>query len=314
MIHVEQHGPVTAIRMARSLLGRPLYWTAAYWVDGLLVDAGPPCTAAELVRALDSLPVNQVAITHGHEDHIGGLARIRERYADIPIYVARRTQPYVEEPDRLGMHFYRRLVWGQPRPVTNLTVLDEVDDVVRTPNYTLRVVETPGHSPDHVSFYESTHRWLFCGDAFVGGLDRSWTREFDLFGVISSLHTLDSLRPERLFPGSGTVRRTPRPEIHEKIAYLTRLSAEVAKLDAAGFTLADMVASLFQRESSMRFWTAGHYSAANLVEACRSYNALVAPAQPMPGAAPEPRPGQGSTADRTDPSARKSPDQGDRIR
>lgn len=36
MIHVEQHGPVTAIRMARSLLGRPVYWTAAYWVDGLL--------------------------------------------------------------------------------------------------------------------------------------------------------------------------------------------------------------------------------------------------------------------------------------
>ncbi len=314
MIHVEQHGPVTALRMARSFLGRPLYWTAAYWVDGLLIDAGPRCTGDELVRALERLPVKQVAVTHGHEDHIGGLAAIRARYPDIPIYVARRTLPTVEEPARLDLHFYRRLVWGRPRPVANLTVLDEVGDVVRTPSYTLRVIETPGHSPDHVSFYEPAQRWLFCGDAFIGGLDRSWAPECDLFGVISSLHTLDSLRPERLFPGSGTVRRTPRPEIHEKIAYLTRLSAEVAKLDAAGFTIPAMVDSLFQREPPMRFWTAGHYSAANLIEACRSYNALLAPALPTPGAAPASRPGPGPISDRTDPSAKRSPDQEDRIR
>jgi hypothetical protein len=56
MIQVEQHGSVTVIRMARAVLGRPLYWTAAYWLDGLLIDAGPRCTADELVRVLDKFP------------------------------------------------------------------------------------------------------------------------------------------------------------------------------------------------------------------------------------------------------------------
>ncbi len=42
MIDVEQHGSITAIRMARAVLGRPLYWTAAYWIDGLLIEYGSP--------------------------------------------------------------------------------------------------------------------------------------------------------------------------------------------------------------------------------------------------------------------------------
>ena len=67
MIDVEQHGAVTAIRMARALLGRPLDWSAAYFLDGLLIDTGPACTAHELVRVLDKVNVRQIALTHSHD-------------------------------------------------------------------------------------------------------------------------------------------------------------------------------------------------------------------------------------------------------
>ena len=62
MITVEQHGSVTVIRMARAFFGRPLYWTAAYLVDGLLIDTGPLCTASELVRVLDDYDGPSVGI------------------------------------------------------------------------------------------------------------------------------------------------------------------------------------------------------------------------------------------------------------
>lgn len=277
MIHVEQHGSVTVIRMARALFGRPLYWSAAYYLDGLLIDAGPLCTAPELVRVLDKVPVEQIAITHSHEDHIGGIDALLARYPNARVFASRQALPAIENPDLLGMQRYRRLVWGKPRPYAGAHSLDEVDDVIRTQQFTLRAVETPGHSRDHVSYFEPTFRWLFCGDAFIGGRDVAWAPEFDMFAMVSSLRTLATLRPERLFPGSGTVRRTPLPDLLGKIGDLIRLAAEVDRLDAGGHSDSEIVQMLFGGEPRLRLWTLNHFSAANLVHACRVYNELTAP-------------------------------------
>lgn len=277
MIHIEQHGPVLAIRMSRSFLGRPFWWTAAYWVDGILIDAGPRCTGQELLRALKRVDVNQIVITHGHEDHIGGLALLCAQYPQAIVYASPRTLPLIMDPIKIKMQTYRRILWGYPQAFNELVSLDSVNNVIKSPSFCFRVVETPGHSPDHVTFFEPNQRWAFCGDAFVSGRDDTWAPEYDLFGVISSLRTLASLRPERLFPGDGRVNRTPLPELHEKIGQLLRLAREVAKLDAAGQSVPEMVARLFSRESTLNFWTWGHFSAAHLIEACRSYNAIFAP-------------------------------------
>jgi len=310
MIHVEKHGPVTVIRMARAFLGRPLYWTAAYLVDGLLIDTGPRRTEDELVaavsRALNGEDLRQIVLTHGHEDHIGGLAALRRHFPAAPIYASWRTRTLIEEPGLLKMERYRRLIWGQPRPVDGVRLLDDLNNRVKTPDYLFRVVETPGHSQDHVSFFEPTQRWLFSGDAFIGGRDRAWSPEFDLFNIMGSLRMMADLRPERLFPGSGNVRRTPQPELYEKVGYLKGLASEVAKLEGLGMSVPEMVVCLFDSEPSIRMWTLGHFSAANLIEACRGYNAFFAATpNPKPEArkpidAPTPNPDQshGSSADR----------------
>ena len=311
MIHVEHHGPVTAIRMARTFLGRPIQWSAAYWVDGLLIDTGPRCTEDELVRILEPVPVNSVVITHAHEDHVGGLARVCRQFPDAKIYASRQGLPFISDPTKVHLQLYRRLMWGVPRAVEHIEPLDAVDNIVETASYHFRVVETPGHSRDHVSLFEPDQRWLFCGDAFMGGEDRAWLREVDLFAVISSLRTLESLRPERLFPGSGMVRRTPRPDIHAKIGHLIELCQEVASLDAAGLTVPEIVEYLFYGESSFRLWTGGHYSAANLVAACRSYNDLMHPNHVVPKANQVSEQEPKVTRDRPDSPANESTDRGD---
>lgn len=277
MIQVEKHGSVTVIRMARALFGRPLYWTAAYWLDGLLIDTGPACTAGELVRVLEKAPVQQIAITHAHEDHIGGLAAVLARYPDARVYASRQSLPLIENPELIGMQRYRQAVWGKPQAYSGARSLDLVEDVIRTPQFTLRAIETPGHSRDHVSYFEPAYRWLFCGDAFIGGRDVAWAPEFDMFAIVSSLRTLAALRPERLFPGSGTVRRTPLPDLLGKIGDLIQLANQVRKLENEGRSIGEGVEMLFGGEPPLRWWTFGHFSAANLVNACRIYTDLTAP-------------------------------------
>lgn len=316
MLQLHQHGPITTIRMARSLLGRPVYWTAAYLVDGLLIDSGPACTAVDLVRLLGRSRVEQVMLTHSHEDHIGGLAALRMAFPDLRVYANWRSLPMIEDPARLRMQLYRRVIWGLPQPFYSARPPE--GNLIRTPNYTVRVIETPGHSLDHVSLYEPDQRWLFSGDAFIGGQDRAWSPESDMFATIGSLRTMIALRPNRLFPGSGHVRKDPMTDLQGKLLYLTDLCAQVADLDAEKLATEQIVQRLFGGEPRMTFWTRGHFSAEKLVTACRSYNALVGPAragshrahptqtspfgrQDLP-AAPYPPSGRDKPSDQNDPN------------
>lgn len=278
MIHVEQQGSVLVIRMSRSFFGRPFWWTTAYWVDGLLIDAGPRFAAEQLCHALSKVPVEKIVLTHAHENQIGGLPTLCQCYPDATVYAARRTVPLLRRPVAERLQFYRRLLWGTPDPWPGaVTLLDEVDDRVQTENYTFRVVETPGHTPEHIALFEPTQRWIFSGDTYGFGQEQAWPPDADLFGVVCSLRTLASLHPERLFPSDGRISRNPLPELHGKIGELVNLAREVAKLDALGLTTDEMILRLFQKEPPIHFWTLGHYSAHNLIAACRSYNAMFMP-------------------------------------
>jgi glyoxylase-like metal-dependent hydrolase (beta-lactamase superfamily II) len=306
MIQVQQHGSITAIRMARTFLGRPLYWTTAYWLDGLLIDSGPACLAHELVRVIGDLPTKQVVITHGHEDHIGGLHSVRQHFPNARIYASPQTIPFIQDPALLQAQLYRRFLWGTPKAVEQVEALPLQID---TPQHSLRIIETPGHSRDHVSFFEPKFRWLFSGDAFIGGKDQAWAQEYEMFGIISSLRTLAALRPERIFPGSGNVRRTALPELHGKIGQLLSLCQEVARLDQAGLPTEQIVERLLGGEGPMCFWTGGHFSGAHLIQACRRYNELFDPTF-QPEDLPPTLASQGDDTD-DDSSASESADQND---
>src|SRR5947207_2187855 len=48
MILSFDYGDVRYFRMARTVLGKAMYWTGVYLVDGLLVDSGPPNLAGDV--------------------------------------------------------------------------------------------------------------------------------------------------------------------------------------------------------------------------------------------------------------------------
>jgi len=263
MIEIERVGEVVKVRMANRLVGRPLYYTAAYLVDGLLIDTGCPRTSRELLSVIKEWGLERIVNTHSHEDHIGGNAILQEKFG-VEILAHPLALPILADPKRLHLQLYRRLIWGSPAPSQG----SPIGEVVTTGRYSFQLIPTPGHSEDHISLYEPKKGWLFTGDAYIGGLDKALQADSDIYAIIASLKRLSALSAKRLFQGSGTVRDDPQEAIEKKAEYLEELGEKVWQLHSQGLSPKEIRDRLLGGELPIAYWTLGHFSGLNLV---RSY-------------------------------------------
>ena len=264
---------VIRFKMAREVAGRPFYLTAAYWVDGLLIDTGCAHTAPQLISALKSLHVSQTANTHSHEDHIGANAGVQELFG-CPILAHAEALPILENPKLQPLQPYRRVFWGWPQPSQGSTI----GEWVETERYRFQVIHTPGHSPDHICFFEPEQGWLFSGDAYIGGQDRALREGYDIHGIIASLKKLAELPVRMIFSGSGTVRTQGRRHLEEKIEYLEELGEGILSLHNEGLSARRIRSRVLGRELPITFITLGHFSGLRLVQ---SYLAGFEPPEPV---------------------------------
>ena len=264
MIENEKIDSVKIFRLSRSILGRALYFTTCYWVDGLMVDTGCFYTERELVSALNGLKVDCIVNTHSHEDHVGANAAIKKMHG-ADIFAHANALPQLENPLHNGpLRPYQKIMWGKPAPSAG----SEIGKTLQTDHHNFEVIYTPGHSIDHISLYEPNMGWLFTGDTYIGGLDTALRHDYNVWQIISSLKKLIKLNACLLFPGSGNVRRDPQAALLKKVQYLEEVGDKVMSLHAKGYSLRKIRKTLFGNETLVAYFTLGHFSGKNLV---RSY-------------------------------------------
>jgi glyoxylase-like metal-dependent hydrolase (beta-lactamase superfamily II) len=253
--------------LARTLLGRGRYWTAAYWVDGMLIDSGCDYTAAEMRNALSGKAMRTIINTHAHEDHIGCNALLQRERSDLKILAHPLAIPILADPCQLRpLHPYRALFWGLPEPSQGYPV--EECSIIATDRYNFQVIYTPGHSPDHICLYEPERNWMFTGDLYVGGQERALRADYDIWQMIASFKKVAALPLTRLFPGSARVRENPSQEIRDKIDYLEEMGSRAMALYEKGWSIPAITRALCGGPMPVEFITLGHFSRKHLI---RSY-------------------------------------------
>jgi hydroxyacylglutathione hydrolase len=149
------------------LKGWPRNAINVYLVGDVLIDAATRQGEKRIMRQIAGKTVNAHALTHVHPDHQGSSHAICEKLG-IPLWCGQADVPAMETPGgviaqnapRLIVSFQDRFWVGPPHPVAR--ALEEGDEVAG-----FTVLETPGHTPGHVSFWRERDRVLIVGDVLT---------------------------------------------------------------------------------------------------------------------------------------------------
>jgi glyoxylase-like metal-dependent hydrolase (beta-lactamase superfamily II) len=251
---------VTQIRMSRELEGRPVYWVAAYLVDGLLVDTGSSHTSGELTAFLAGKNLEKVVNTHYHEDHVGGNHDIMNAFP-VEAYAHPDAVPLIA--DRHELYPYQEFAWGYPVP----TSVKPLSAVVTTERHAFEVLETPGHCAGHICLLEPARGWCFTGDLFARENPKYIRPEENLGELVWSMRRLVDVPSDRLvlFTSVGKIIPDGRRALTECMRYLTDLAEKAKGMERAGSSVDDIVNGLFGGEHFFAELTNGQFSTENLV-------------------------------------------------
>ena len=235
-------GKVTGYKMGYSLLGNPPFLTVySYYVDGLLIDTGFRKLYNPFIKALKEQTIEQIVVTHYHEDHSGNAEALRAHYG-VPLYMGEQTAQYLSQ--KLPMKLYRHWNFGQIIPIATYTPLVAP---LQTTHYTFEPIHTPGHSDDHYALLERNEGWLFSGDLYLGNI--KFTREEEnLPEMLASMQRLMRLDFDTLFCAHNPRLKNGKKYFAEKIAYLEDFIGQVQDLSRQGFDVPDIRQILGKQE------------------------------------------------------------------
>ncbi len=260
MIEISDFGEVRQIKLASEIDGVPYYWVSTYLIDGLLIDTGCSKTLKDFSEFLETAKVDIVVNTHSHEDHIGGNRMIQEKFG-WPVYASELAIPAIKNPPKIP--WYSEQAWGpaepsEPKPLTS---------VIKTPRFSFEVIETPGHSPDHVAFVEKNQGWVFSGDLFIDRRLSVAGPGMNVSDMLASMNRLVDLMDDKslLFTSLRTVRRDGRKTLQDFILRFEKLREDARALSARGLDVREIVDKMFGGESMFAAITNDLFSSANLV-------------------------------------------------
>lgn len=200
MIHIE-HFTFNAFQTRCSVV----------WDDSLecaIVDPG--CSSSSETEQLTSFISNHglkpvcIMLTHGHFDHVLGVAELSEHYRDdsgpLPVYMHPADRFTLD-----GNEYFCRC-FGAPLPASFTTTDVHEGDEIKVGGLSFNVIETPGHTVGGVCYHETAEKTLFSGDTlFAGAIGRTdhpgGDYEMIMKSILEKLVTLDS--DITVIPGHG---------------------------------------------------------------------------------------------------------------
>ena len=180
--------------------------------DCLIVDPG--LEAGDLLDFLHQHKMSPAAVvlTHGHIDHVAGVAALRQDYPDMKVYIHRLDAEMLTEP----AHNLSALagVMFKTKPAD---VLLEDKNAIEEAGVKLEVLHTPGHTPGGICLYSNDEGIVFTNDTlFADSIGRSDFPGGSMPQLVSNIKDRLFTLPDdtKVYPGHGPVTKIAHEKAH----------------------------------------------------------------------------------------------------
>ncbi|PCE63914.1 MBL fold metallo-hydrolase [Sediminicola luteus] len=255
-------GPVSGFRFGKTLFGPVKLSVLIYHIDGLLIDTGAPNMRGPILDRLSDLPVNQIFLTHHHEDHSGNVPALQQAFS-CKTFTTTACAQVMRTPPKMSLP--QHMVWGKYQAIHNMEV---VENWLETENYRFEIIELPGHASDMAGLLEQNQGWFFSADLYIHHYITYFKRDEHMGQQIASLKKALSLDFDTLFCAHNPQLEGGKEKLRQKLAFLEDFKGKVDQYAQMGLAPKEILKKMALKEKTMmRFMSGGELSVINMIRA-----------------------------------------------
>lgn len=229
-----------------------------FFLDGVLIDTAAKSLEKEFTPFFENLDIQQIVITHYHEDHTG-CAEMLQRKRQIPLFMNHRMIEYCGR--KADYPLYRKIFWGRRKPFRAIAIGKTFNSL----NAVWDVIETPGHAIDHAAFLNRETGQLFTGDLYCQERTKVILREESVPTIIESLKKVLTYDFGDVFCSHAGYLKRGRTALERKLDYLLELQGKIIDLHGRGMPSKEIAVTLFPKKYPISYFSSGEWSSIHIV-------------------------------------------------
>ena len=164
-----------------------------------VVVVDPGAEGKRILKELENYNLRYILATHGHIDHVGQVGFLKENF-NVPFLMNEKDLFLINNDIFPG---FAQMVGATACPEPDRSLKE--GDIISFGRFNLRVIETPGHTPGSVCFYDEENSFVITGDTlFRGGIGRTDLPGGNMKQMENSLKKLMELPEDTdVIPGHG---------------------------------------------------------------------------------------------------------------